>query len=296
MWQAAARPSIPSPSDNMEILSIQSAVTFGHVGNAAATFALQRLGCEVWPINTVEFSNHTGYGAWRGRTMDATEIAELVAGVAECGALTTCDAVLSGYLGARDQGDAVLDAVARARAANPAVLFCCDPVMGDIRQGFFVRPGIPEFFRDNAVPTADIVLPNIFEIEYLTGLPSRTLRGAVVAADALRAVGPKLVVVTGLRREDSTIAALAACAEGAWLAHCPAVRAPENGVGDLFSALFLGQYLTTHDPAESLSRAVSSVHGIMSATAMTAARELQLVAAQSAIASPKTLFKSERLR
>src|SRR5262245_51513421 len=102
----------------MNLLSIQSHVVYGHVGNSAAVFALQRLGIEVWPIQTVQFSNHTGYGAWRGRAFDAALIRELTQGVAERGVLAQCDGVLSGYLGSAEIGGAVLDAVAQVRRAN----------------------------------------------------------------------------------------------------------------------------------------------------------------------------------
>ena len=97
----------------MNILSIQSHVAYGHVGNAAAVFPMQRLGHEVWPIHTVQFSNHPGYGGFRGASFDAALIDACVEGIAERGALARCDAVLSGYLGGAETGDAILRAVAR---------------------------------------------------------------------------------------------------------------------------------------------------------------------------------------
>ena len=127
----------------MNILSIQSHVAYGHVGNASAVFPMQRLGVEVWPIHTVQFSNHTGYGAWKGRVFDGPAIEELVDGIAERGVLPRCDGVLSGYMGSADIGNAILSAVARVRAANPEALYCCDPVIGDVGRGVFVRPGHP---------------------------------------------------------------------------------------------------------------------------------------------------------
>src|SRR4051812_41839682 len=129
----------------MNILSIQSHVVYGHVGNASATFPMQRLGHEVWPVNTVQFSNHTGYGSWTGRVLDGLSIEELVDGVAARGVLGRCDGVLSGYMGSADIGQAILGTVKRVRQANGGALFCCDPVIGDVGRGIFVRPGIPEF-------------------------------------------------------------------------------------------------------------------------------------------------------
>src|SRR5947209_11157152 len=112
----------------MNILSIQSWVAYGHVGNAAAIFPLQRLGAEVWAINTVQFSNHPGYGSWTGQVATSAEISTLVDGVEARGALSACDAILSGYMGDPSIGEAILDAVRRVRRANPSALYCCDPV------------------------------------------------------------------------------------------------------------------------------------------------------------------------
>ena len=165
----------------MNILSIQSHVAYGHVGNAAATFPLQRIGVEVWPIHTVQFSNHTGYGAWTGRVFEAAMITELVRGIAERGVLGRCDGVLSGYMGSAETGAAILDAVAQVKAANPRARYCCDPVIGDIGRGIYVRPGIPEFMREHALPMADIVTPNQFELEHLVGRTGASARDALAA-------------------------------------------------------------------------------------------------------------------
>lgn len=187
----------------MNILSIQSWVAYGHVGNASAVFPLQRLGAEVWALNTVQFSNHTGYGAWRGQVFGAELIRELVTGIEERGVLGTCDAVLSGYMGDAAIGEAILEAVARVRAANPQAVYCCDPVIGDVGRGVFVRPGIPEFMRDRAMPAADIATPNQFELEWLTGRAVGTLAEAKAAVRALQESGPRCVLVTSLRVEDT---------------------------------------------------------------------------------------------
>jgi len=151
------------------VLSLQSRVAYGHVGNAASVFPLQRLGIEAWALDTVAFSNHTGHGRWRGSVIPAAEIASLFEGIADLGILPRIDAVLSGYLGDRATGPVLLDIVARVRAANPEALFCVDPVIGDVETGSYVTEGIAEFFRDRALAVADIVTPNHFELEYLTG-------------------------------------------------------------------------------------------------------------------------------
>ncbi|HWG94601.1 MAG TPA: pyridoxal kinase, partial [Mycobacteriales bacterium] len=180
------------------VLSIQSHVAYGHVGNASAVFALQRLGVEVWPVHTVQFSNHTGYGAWRGRVFDGQAVDEVVEGIAEQGVLGTCDAVLSGYLGSADIGHAVLGAVERVRAANPDAVWCCDPVMGDVGRGVFVRPGIPELMREHAVPAADVVTPNHYELDLLAGTATTSLGAVKDAVAAVQALGPRVVLTTSL--------------------------------------------------------------------------------------------------
>src|SRR6516225_7104471 len=177
-------------SDMATVLSMQSWVACGNVGNKAALFPLQRLGLETWSLNTVAFSNHTGYGKWRGAAVPASEIATLFEGIAELGVLSRCDAVLSGYLGEAEAGSVLLDIVAQVKQANPRALFACDPVMGDVGPGWYVRAGVPEFYRDRAVELADIMTPNRFELEWLTGSPVSTLAEAGAAAAALQARGP----------------------------------------------------------------------------------------------------------
>ena len=280
----------------MSVLSVQSAVAYGHVGNSAAVFVLQRLGHDTWPVNTVVLSNHTAYPSCRGGATAPAALRELLLGIEECGGLAGCEAVLSGYLGTPAQGEAVLATVARARHLNGGVLYCCDPVMGDKGKGFFVKPGVPEFYRDHALAAADIMIPNVFELEFLADRPCEDIGAALTAADAVRARGPRVVVVTGIEPGPGEIGALAVSADGAWLSCCPRIEAPENGVGDAFTALFLGHLLGRQDVAEALRRAVSAVHGIMAATAAAKAGEIQVVAAQEAIRAPATLFKAERLR
>jgi pyridoxine kinase len=285
----------------MGILSIQSSVAYGHVGNSAAVFPLQRLGFEVWPMLTVHFSNHTGYGQWRGPLLAADDLREVLTGVEERGVLSDCEAVLSGYQGGEDVGGVVLDAVRRVKAANPAAVYCCDPVMGDTGRGFFVRPGIPEFMRDHVVPAADVVTPNHFELDYLTGREERTtsLAEVLTAVDDLRAVGPATVLVTSLVHDglpEDTIEMLAVDGSGAWVVSTPLLPISVNGAGDLTAALFLGHLLETGSPATALACTASSVWSVIEETARSRQREIQIVAAQEAIARPPMQFEAVALR
>ena len=284
----------------MNILSIQSWVAYGHVGNASAMFPLQRLGAEVWAVNTVQFSNHTGYGAWRGEVFTGEAVAAVVQGIAERGALARCDAVLSGYMGDAGIGAAILDAAAQVRAANPAALWCCDPVLGDDGEGggdgFYVRPGIPEFMRDRAVPAADIVTPNRFELEYLAGMECNTLAAIKQAVARLQARGPRIVLVTSLRSEstpDDAIDMLAAEDGRCFLLRTPLLPIAVNGAGDAISALFLYHRLRGGDAAAALAAAGSAVHGLLRRTAEAGSREILLVAAQEEFVSPSRRFVPE---
>jgi pyridoxine kinase len=280
------------------ILSIQSWVAYGHVGNAAALFPLQRLGFEAWGVHTVQFSNHTGYGAWRGRVMEAASISEVVLGIEERGGLAGCAAVLSGYVGDAALGDAVLDAVVRVRAANPGALYCCDPVIGDVGRGVFVREGIPEFMRDRAMPLCDIATPNQFELERLTGREVRNLADALGAAAALRSRGPRVVLVTSLHREGAepgTIEMLACGADGAWLVATPLLPLSINGAGDMVAALFLGHFLRTRQVAAALEAAAAAVFAVLEATHRAGSRELRLIEAQDALVAPERRFAARQV-
>ena len=282
----------------MNILSIQSHVAYGHVGNASAVFPMQRLGAEVWPIHTVQFSNHTGYGAWKGRVFDGPAIEELLAGIAERGVLPRCNGVLSGYMGSADIGNAILAAVRQVRAANPAAWYCCDPVIGDVGRGIFVRPGIPEFMKAQAVPAADIVTPNHFELDYLAGGESRTLADVKAAVARVQGLGPKVVLVTSVQTEETPADAIdLVVGEGgrAWRVRTPKLPLSVNGAGDAIAALFLVHYLRSHSAAAALGEAASAVFGLMRRTSEAGSRELLLVAAQDEFVAPTRRFAAEEV-
>ena len=277
----------------VNVLSIQSHVAYGHAGNASAVFPLQRLGIEVWPVHTVQFSNHTGYGAWRGRVFDGEAVEEVVDGIADRGVLGSCDAVLSGYLGTADVGHAVVGAVAKVRAANPDAVWCCDPVMGDVGRGVFVRPGIPELLRDVAVPQADIVTPNHFELDLLAGTTTRTLADVKDAVAAVQALGPRVVLTTSLVTEDTpadAVDVLASAGGRHVRVRTPRLDVGVNGAGDVTAALFLAQWLATRSVEDALARATASVFGLLRRTADAGSREILLVAAQDEYVSPTRTF------
>jgi len=279
----------------VRILSIQSSVAYGHVGNSAAVFPLQRLGHEVWPVLTVHFSNHTGYGEWRGPLLAPADVASVVAGIADLGVLPSCDAVLSGYQGDPEMGAVILDAVDRVKAANPLAVYCCDPVLGDVDQGFFVRPGIPEFMRDHVVPAADIVTPNQFELDFLTGRTTTSVPEVVAAIKDLQAMGPPHVLVTSVLPHGGAMDIIAASPEGIWAVTTPQLPFTPSGCGDLTSALYLAHLTTDGSPATALAATTSSVYAVLEQTLLDGSREIALVAAQDVIADPPMNFLVRQL-
>lgn len=276
-----------------EIVSIQSHVAYGYVGNRAAVFPLQRLGWDVTAINTVQFSNHTGYGQFTGEVFSPDHLADVFDGIDQLTGLTGIRALLTGYMGDRRTGDAVLETLARIRAASPDALYCCDPVMGDTGRGFFVREGIPEWMRERSLPAADIITPNQFELSWLAGREVVTRADALAAAAELRTRGPAVVLVTSLAVEDSAadrIAMLVDTAHGSWRVSTPKIdfAVPPNGAGDFTAAVFLAGCLEAglgeDGPARALARTAAAVEVLFDATQRAGTRELALIAAQDAFA------------
>lgn len=278
------------------VLSIQSSVVYGHVGNAAAAPALNRLGITVWPLESARLSNHTGHAGWRGGPVPAAELRALAEGLADLGALGRCDALLTGYLGTAATAEAAIEIRERLAAEAPGAIHLCDPVMGNAARGLYVAEDLPALFRDRLAPRADIVTPNRFELGLLTGRTVETVDDALAAAEALRARGPATVVCTSLPAPEGGIATLAVSGDGAWRIVTPRLDAPANGAGDLLAALFLGHLLLGRDMVTALARAVSSVHVVIAASAGEGSRDLALIANADALVAPPRLFRPERLR
>jgi pyridoxine kinase len=292
----------------LSVLSIQSHVVYGHAGNSAAVFPLQRLGREVWAVNTVEFSNHTGYKAWRGEALRPALTEELVLGLEERDVLKNCEAVLSGYLGDPSTGRAIIAAVKKVRSHAPGALYCCDPVMGDVGRGFYVSPEIPGIFKNEVIPLADIITPNQFELDALSGMETKTLEDVLTAVEQLHNRGPGVVLVTSLRTPgtgQNEIGMLVSNGRERFRISTPELyfenSASMAGSGDLTTSVFLSRYLETGDIKQTLELTAAAVYGIMEATHRAKSRELLLIAAQEALvspaapASPAAKFRAEKL-
>lgn len=272
------------------VLSIQSEVVRGHVGNSAARFALQRLGLDVWAVPTALLSNHPGHGRFRGEATAASAMAALIDGLDSHGWLARCDGVISGYLGAADQARVVADAVRRVKALNPRAVYLCDPVFGD-DDGAYARPGVAEAMARDLVPLADIVTPNRFELSSLT---SKKIVDAADAVAAARVLGKAETVVTSVPFDGGRIGTVAVARNGAWTVAAPRIELVPNGSGDLLAALYLAERLAGGDVAAALSASCSAVDGVLRASA--GADELRLVAAQGELASPSRISSAESVR
>ncbi|MBP3088062.1 pyridoxal kinase PdxY [Corynebacterium sp. sy017] len=282
----------------MSILSIQSHVSYGHVGNSAAVFPLQRIGYEVLPVHTVNFSNHTGYGQWGGELIPAAQVRSVLEGIEARGGYSDIDAVLSGYQGGSDIADVIIEAVERVKEVNPRAVYACDPVMGNAKSGCFVSDLIPPLLRDRVVPIADIITPNQFELEYLTGVAAHDLSSTLNAIEAARKIGPDTILVTSVLRPDrpdNTVEMIAANDSGAWKVQTPFLDFKRNGSGDVTAALFTGHYVRSNDVADALARTASSVFDLISDTFAADARELTLIDSQERFAHPEMQFGVEKI-
>ncbi|WP_261640657.1 pyridoxal kinase PdxY [Erwinia mallotivora] len=283
------------------ILSVQSHTVYGHAGNSAAEFPMRRMGANVWPLNTVQFSNHTQYGHWTGMVMPASHLGEIVQGIANIDRLKSCNAVLSGYLGSAEQGEQILDIVRQVKQANPEAWYFCDPVMGHPEKGCIVAPGVAEFHTRQALPASDIIAPNLLELEILSGHPVSSVEQAIATARELIAQGPKIVLVKHLARagqRSDRFEMLLVTADEAWHISRPlvdfGVRQPV-GVGDLTSGLLLVNLLHGLPLQQALEHVTAAVYEVMLKTHQMGEYELQLVAAQHRMAEPEQHFSALKI-
>jgi pyridoxine kinase len=279
-------------------MSIQSHVAFGHVGNRSAVFPLERLGINVWPINTVQFSFHTGKPGWYGTSFGAAHIRGIVRSIGNLGVLGECNAVLSGYMGDAETGESILEAVDMVKKANPGALYCCDPVMGDYPEGLYVKPELAAFIKNQAVPRANIVIPNHFEAELLSGVSIMSRGSALKAVDAIHALGPGIVILTSFKPSGGrTIGFLISDGTTRNFVTTPmlAFDKPPKGSGDLVSALFLGNYLIENSIEKAIELSASALYGILEMSLARGTGDLAIVEAQDCITKPARRFIVERI-
>ncbi|QBR70893.1 pyridoxal kinase [Beijerinckiaceae bacterium] len=275
----------------MTVISIQSQVVHGHVGNSAAVFPLQAQGIEVAAVPTTLLSNHPLYPSLRGQVLGADLVRDLLVGAEERGLVDSCKILISGYLGSEEIGVVVMDFVQRAKSRNPSLLYLCDPVMGDHDLGFFVDAGLRVLLCEGLIPWADIITPNHFELAHLAGAALDT-REAVIAA--ARRLGPSTVVVTGVQGEGvpvGLIQTLAVEPRTAWAVSTPKLACRPAGTGDLFTALFAAGLVKGLSTGAALSQAVSGIYSVLEETERRGAYEMALIASAERMLHPEPLFE-----
>jgi pyridoxine kinase len=283
----------------MNVISIQSQVAFGHVGNSAAVFPMQMHGIDVIAVPTTLLSNRPGYPTLRGRVLDAPLVADLLLGVEERGALESCRMILSGYLGSPEIAALVADFVQRARAQNPTLLYCCDPVLGDRDRGLFVHAEIPPLVRDRLCRLADIITPNHFEFEWLCGAKTATTDQMIAQAQTLLARGPSTVVVTSAELADTRegeieTVAVERAGEGlnAWRVGTPKLPISPSGTGDLFASLFAAARVCGSNTPQALSHAASAIFAVLERTAAQGTEEMRIVESAAQLTQPTRRFEA----
>jgi pyridoxine kinase len=280
-----------------QILSIQSHVVYGHAGNSAAVFPMQRMGANVWPLHTVQFSNHTQYGKWTGMVIPPEQISQIPLGIAAIEQLGSCDAVLSGYIGSAEQGEHILSAVRQVKAANPNALYHCDPVMSHPLKGCIVAPGVAEFLVEKAMLAADVVSPNQNELEMIVGRTFHDLADIIAGAKAVVAKGPKIVLVKHLTYQAKQAGQFEMLVvsqdESYWITRplFEFVKEPV-GVGDMTSGLFLTALLQGQSLKKAFEHAASAVYGVLKNTENAKHYELAVIASQEEYVKPSTYFEA----
>ncbi|MFC0323803.1 pyridoxal kinase PdxY [Gallibacterium melopsittaci] len=283
------------------VLSIQSHVVYGYAGNKAAVLPMQLLGVDAWALNTVQFSNHTQYQRWKGMVIPKEQIAGITQGIIDIGALAECDAVLSGYIGAAEQGQEILNTVNTVKKANPNAIYFCDPVMGHPDKGCVVAPGVAEFLVKDAMSQADIIAPNLVELRELSGLVVENFAQALAAIEAILAKGPKTVLVKHLSKvgqDPNKFEMVLATQKGMWHISRPLhefVGRDPVGVGDMTSAIFLANLLNGKSEIEAFEHTANAVNDVMTVTKESQKYELQIIPARNYIVNPISQYKAVKI-
>ena len=298
------------------------------VGNKAAVFPLQLLGFDVDFVNSVQFSNHTGYqGGFEGDVLNGEQLVSLLNGLERNSLLENAGHLLTGYIGSETFLRSVLDVLKTMRRNNPNLRFVCDPVLGDSGK-FYVPPSLVPIYRDEVFPFADIVTPNQFEIEQLTGISVKSISDAKAACKALHVLGPQTVLITSAildhnensqpnqneeqqqkqiaiiasqRKRSSSTSSNVSVSQEMWCVDCPMIPGNFTGTGDLCAALLLAWSSKEPDNISLvLEKVISTMYSIIKKTAdsagdSTASKELKLIQSKTIIENPPSIFKARQL-
>ncbi|MEW6256310.1 MAG: pyridoxal kinase [Pseudomonadota bacterium] len=269
----------------MLVISIQSQVVHGHVGNSAAVYPMQAKGVTVAAVPTALLSNHPHYPTMRGQILDAGLVGDLLRGVEERGLVEHAAVLLTGYLGSPEIACRVRDFVVDARKRNPRLIYLCDPVIGDDDLGVFVADGMAELFRDQLVPLASLITPNPFELEYLTGRKARDAGNLLAACKEIADRGCPAVIATGCTLTDTASAQVETilyetglCEAGNMLRIAtPRLPIRPCGTGDLLAGLIAAHLAKGATLPDAMRHAVEGTHAVLQKTHDAQAEEMCLV-------------------
>lgn len=269
----------------MQVISIQSQVAYGHVGNSAAAFPMQLGGLQVVQVPTTLLSNHPHYATMRGRMLESALVSDLLRGVEERGLVDTAAIILTGYMGSVETARIVANFIRRAKERNPSLFYVCDPVMGDDDLGVFVADGLPEIMRSDLVPLADLITPNQFEFEMLAGMSARDEASLLSAAELIVSGSGKQIVVTGCHltnTPDNHVEVVTP--QGGHLYRVAAPRLPIRpcGTGDLFTGLLVVELAKKTSLSTAMQIAAGRIRHVLERTMKTGSEEMRLDALLSA--------------
>lgn len=307
----ASTVALTMPARSPRVLSIQSHVVSGYVGNKSATFPLQVLGFDVDAINSVQFSNHTGYGFWKGQVLAEQELVELTGGLAHNGLDCQYTHLLTGYNRSKSFLTHIANIVCQLREKNPGLIYLCDPVIGDIGRGVYVPTELIDVYKESIIPIANIVTPNQFELELLTGKPLKTIEDVWEATATMHGMGPKTVIISSseLCDKNSLLCLGSTIVDGKKekaMITFPKLEASYTGTGDLFSALLLAwMWRTDNNLKQSLEFTVATIQAVLQRTEAswkgtgekmtTFDRELKLIKSKNDIENPKVVYHAESI-
>ncbi|XP_030461263.1 pyridoxal kinase isoform X2 [Syzygium oleosum] len=300
--------SLALPSETGRVLSIQSHTVQGYVGNKSAVFPLQLLGYDVDPINSVQFSNHTGYPTFKGQVLNGQQLWELIEGL-QANDLLYYTHLLTGYIGSVSFLNTVLQVVKKLRSINPKLTYVCDPVMGDEGK-LYIPQELVTVYREKVVPVASMLTPNQFEAELLTGYRIVSESDGREVCNKLHDAGPSKVVITSINVNGNLLLIGSHQKEKGQVPEqfkilIPKIPAYFTGTGDLMTALLLGwsnKHPDNLDKAAEL--AVSSLQAVLQRTVdgyrsaefdpQSSSLEIRLIQSQDDIRNPRVNFKAER--
>jgi pyridoxine kinase len=263
----------------MLVISIQSQVVHGHVGNSAAAYPIQAEGVGVAAVPTTLLSNHPRYPTVRGRVLEAGLVADLLRGVEERGLIEQAAVLLTGYLGSQPNADVVADFAERALRRNPKLVYLCDPVIGDDDR-VYVADGILDVVRTRLVPAATFITPNPFELELLSGIKAKDASSLLAAGAAITVLGPRGVIATGCMLADTPAGQVETifCAGGT-LSRFATPRLPIRpcGTGDLLAGLVAARLAKGVAVEAAVCSAVQTVFAVLARTQGREAEEMDLV-------------------